>query len=100
MEKEPASVKQPTESEQADSSWVLPPELRSGTSIDLAILTKANHLTPETLEVLQQLMVRVQESETKQGLVLADCPALAICGDYSATGCSQLTHCVNFRRPQ
>ena len=39
---------------QADNSWVLPPEFPSGTSIELA--TKASHLTPEMLELLQQLM--------------------------------------------
>jgi hypothetical protein len=99
MENAPESVKRTTEGGQADSSWVLPPELPSGTSVELAILTKANHPTPETLEVLQQLMVRVQESETKQGPV-EKCGSLADCGNYKASSCEVLTHCISFTRPQ
>src|SRR5262245_52404388 len=100
MEEKPGLFKQTTETERADCGWVLRPEAPTGISIELAILSKATHPTPEMLELLQQLMVRVQESETTKEHVVRDCSLLANCSTYSSPGCSSLEGCGTFRRPQ
>ncbi|MBR1280205.1 hypothetical protein [Bradyrhizobium sp. AUGA SZCCT0283] len=85
MEDEPKAVKQTKENGKAASSWVLRPETPSGTSIELSILSKADHPTPEMLELLQRLMVRAQESRTAEELrsTPPDCPKLQRCGTYT-----------------
>ncbi|MFI9311583.1 hypothetical protein [Streptomyces triculaminicus] len=98
MEEKPESGEQPPEREHADSGWVLRPDVPSGTSFELASLTKAEHLTPDTLELLHQLMVKVQEPEGA-GLVAETCGSLTGCAAYSATSCSQLETCSTFTRP-
>jgi hypothetical protein len=100
MEEKPESVEQSMEREQADGGWLLRPDVPSGTSIELASLTKADHLNPEMLELLHRLMVRVQESEATEGPVERSCPSLTDCSGYSASSCSSLTGCGAFHRPK
>ncbi|MEV1001758.1 hypothetical protein [Nonomuraea sp. NPDC050202] len=86
MEEKSESIEKPAKREQADGNWVRRPNAPSGTSIEIASLTKADRITPEMLELLHQLMVRAQEFEAAERDVLVgtppDCPRLGHCGAY------------------
>ncbi|MEU1889906.1 hypothetical protein [Streptomyces pristinaespiralis] len=86
MEEKPESVERAKERDKDSGNWVLRPDVSNGTSIEIASLTKADHLTPEMLELLHRLMLRVQESEAIEGPVLRsppDCPRLRSCQHYT-----------------
>jgi hypothetical protein len=100
MEEKPEPAEQPTERKQADSAWVLPPDVPSGTSIELATLTKVNHSTPEMLELLQRLMLTVQESEAANEHGLEACESFKRCDTYNAPSCGRLEDCTTFKRLQ
>ncbi|MFI9311582.1 hypothetical protein [Streptomyces triculaminicus] len=81
MEEKPESGEQPPEREHADSGWVLRPDVPSGTGVEPEGLAKAERLTPEMRELLDQLMARVQEPDVLE-VAPPDCPKLKTCGTY------------------
>ncbi|MGW4561045.1 hypothetical protein ACWEN3_01145 [Streptomyces sp. NPDC004561] len=94
----------PKENGPADRDWVVRPTMPNGTSIELASFTKSEHVTPDMLELLQQLMTRVQESELGEGAVdsLFDssCPELKSCNTFNhgGGGCPKLESCTTFKK--
>ncbi|MEV6690960.1 hypothetical protein AB0M35_05755 [Micromonospora sp. NPDC051196] len=101
MEENSGSVKQATERERADSAWVLRPGGPSGTSIELAAFTKESRPTPETLELLHRLMVRVQEDEAAaEAMEREACGSLTHCSSYTSGSCPDLVECGTFHAPK
>jgi hypothetical protein len=99
MENKSEPVEQPAEREQTQGGWVRRPNVSSEISNELKCLTRADSLTPEMLEVLHQLMVRVQEAEAANEPIERECPTLAQCATYRADSCSSLASCGTFTRP-
>jgi hypothetical protein len=83
------------EDREAEPTWLVAPDLPTGTRLQLNIVTEAEQLTPEVMSLLSKAVDALQESASAGATQRVTCPKLRNCGNYVG-GCPNLTKCDNY----